>query len=368
MQRAGISRRQIFHRVAIASALVALGMSVIKMWLLGRNSIAITSPTHRLTGGSMAPTYWGEHYDITCSSCQVRFKIDASPTSSLAQNNSSRIRCWHCGDDFDRPSGPTRPGDIVEAKPLDKSTALHRGDLVVIQVDNDLHLKRILGIPGDRISIADNGTTPLQLSVNNESAVSTDVTVPVDRDALRKQTRWSNWQRLNTTWHCTATASPSPSLVYTHHNVHAFDKVTVVMDDCPANPLIARPLYPVSKLQLRFQISCSASITLVTTFGTRECDPGMHNVVFHGANADVSISVIASDHDSDVQISGLELDRYVDYRLRRTDDQSSYPLKLATSEYYVVGDNVPISVDSRDFGPVQRSQIVSIVRHETATP
>ena len=310
----------------------------------------------------MAPTLWGEHYEATCDTCKIQFKIDASPTSSLVQDTKSRIPCWHCGEEFDRPSGPTRPGDIVDATPIDESTPLNRGQLVVIRLNNELHLKRLHGIPGDTISLAENDVTPLQLSINGKPAISTDVTIPVDRDSLRTKSRWSSWKRIDTTWQCTATQTQSPALVYTHHNVHDFNKVTAVMDDCPANALIARPLYPVSKLQLRFRITCSAAIQLITTLGNRECQLGTHNLVLRGPSGDVSISVIAKHDNSTVRIDGLELDRFIDYRMRRTDDQSKYPIKLTDDEYFIIGDNVPICIDSRTYGPIQRNQILTILQ------
>ncbi len=382
MPRAGLSRRHfLYFAVAFVCTLGFSAFTVLNLWLLGRRSVQVgnenasgpQSPRrHRVTGGSMAPTLWGEHYEVTCPTCKVPFKFDASPTSSLVQDASPQIRCWHCGEEFDRPSGPTLPGDIVDAIPIDDSTQLNRGQLVVIRVHDELHLKRLLGIPGDTISLADKAVTPLQLSINGEPTTSSEVTIPVDRDAFRTESRWSSsrwssspwptWQRIDATWQCTATQTQSPALIYTHHNIHDFNKVTAIMDDCPANALIARPLYPVSKLQLRFRITCSAAIQLITTLGNRECQLGTHNLVLRGPSGDVSISVIAKHDNSTVRIDGLELDRFIDYRMRRTDDQSKYPIKLTDDEYFIIGDNVPISIDSRTYGPIQRNQILTILQ------
>ena len=57
----------------------------------------------------------------------------------------------------------------------------------------------------------------------------------------------------------------------------------------------------------------------------------------------------------------IRVTRSVHYRLRRRDDRSNYPLHLRAGEYFLVGDNVPVSIDSRDFGPVDREWIVGRV-------
>ena len=83
-------------------------------------------------------------------------------------------------------------------------------------------------------------------------------------------------------------------------------------------------------------------------------------MTLQGPSGDVSISVIAKHDDSTVHIDGLELDRFLDYRLRRTDKVSQYPIKLTDDEYFMIGDNVPISIDSRTYGTIQRNQIIAI--------
>ncbi len=371
MPQAGLSKRKFLYLAAGivstlgVSSLIALHFGLLNFGLLGPQKIRQAPRPHRVAGGSMAPTLWSEHYQVECPHCHIRFTIDASPTSSLAQDANSQIPCWHCGKELDRPIGPTLPGDVVDAIWIDESTSLHRDQLVMIRIDGQLHLKRLLGTPGDTIAVDANAVTPLQLTVNGKPATSSEVAIPVDRDALRTESRWSSWERIDAdhqaSWQWTATQTQSPRLTYAHQNIHDFHKVTAVMDDCPANALIARPLYPVSTLQLRFQIQCSSAIQLITSFGQRELASGIHDLVFTGPNAELSIRVIAQAGNSRVNISQLEIDRFIDYRLRRTDDQSMYPIRLAKDEYYVMGDNVPISVDSRTYGPIHREHIVAVV-------
>ncbi|MFG0261404.1 MAG: S26 family signal peptidase, partial [Novipirellula sp. JB048] len=67
-----------------------------------------------------------------------------------------------------------------------------------------------------------------------------------------------------------------------------------------------------------------------------------------------------------VQLQSLIVQRSVEYRLRRRDSAGMYPLRLKPGECFVVGDNVPISVDSREFGPVPIEDIAGGVRHPSA--
>jgi len=68
---------------------------------------------------------------------------------------------------------------------------------------------------------------------------------------------------------------------------------------------------------------------------------------------------ISASH-SDVAIRNLRVTRSLEYRLRPRDDRSPYPLKLKAGSCFVLGDNVPLSVDSRQLGALPTSQIVGV--------
>ena len=57
----------------------------------------------------------------------------------------------------------------------------------------------------------------------------------------------------------------------------------------------------------------------------------------------------------------IEVHRRVRYRLRRRDAVDRYPLTLPDGQWFVVGDNVPVSIDSRTYGPIAGDSILGIV-------
>jgi type IV secretory pathway protease TraF len=57
----------------------------------------------------------------------------------------------------------------------------------------------------------------------------------------------------------------------------------------------------------------------------------------------------------------LTVRRRVEYRTGPSDNRDRYPLTLSEGEYFLVGDNVPISRDSRHWGGVGGDRIVGRV-------
>jgi hypothetical protein len=64
----------------------------------------------------------------------------------------------------------------------------------------------------------------------------------------------------------------------------------------------------------------------------------------------------------EIRLETLEVWRSLEYRLRKRDRRSIYPIRLADDEVFLVGDNVPVSIDSRNHGPIRRDQIMGRIQ------
>ncbi len=368
-------RRLSIIALALAGGTGMGGWGLAGLWRWGQESRRKSTLRMRVTGGSMAPTLWGQHFSIDCPHCDAHFEIDASGTSSLVQSHRPTFPCWHCGGELSRPTGDARPGQVIDVMPVTTTTDIEHYPLVVVQTHGAMHVKRILGRPGDTVSILPQTNMPPRLCIHHALAPSPATMIAVDIDALRDRSRWSgdtiDWKRVNRKWYTVATPAPSAPLIYTHRSVHDFDQISAILDDCPANPMLARRLYPVTRVSLALDLTCDHPIELRSSLGATKFQPGRHATEFRGTATELSLVVLSSDATANVTIENLCIRRSIEYRLVPRDDQSRYPITLhhtalrdmplAANEYFVVGDNVPISVDSRLWGPIRRDQIVGVV-------
>ena len=128
-----------------------------------------------------------------------------------------------------------------------------------------------------------------------------------------------------------------------------------VLDDYPVNVNLSRRLQPVTRLIVRRIPKAHAGSDPEIVIWNPD-DEG-----FFKAPVSRSSPVAIRVPDRRVDPTEIEIRRVVVYRLRRGNDHSRYPIKLGDEEFFVLGDNVPISVDSRDWGPVHRENILCTV-------
>lgn len=317
-----------------------------------------TSRRFQVAGISMAPSYLPRHWQALCPTCDLRFPIDRESTPKKA-------RCYHCGNRLtDFREGPA---DVVRMVDID--APIQVGDVVLIHrhvsgTDQPLPaLKRVLAVGGQTIHRRGRDL------VSTQADGLPNVWIPVDDDRRRQRSRWTP-----------VVGDDHPIAVYHHQNVHHHDLPSPILDDHPFNASLTRKLFPPAALRLRGRYAgvSEGPVTVAAWIGgqvwveTRTFVPGqslaweMPGSAEHrdGASVDDAIPVTQwLGPNTPLVIDGPVADRQIDqaivYRLRPNDRDSMYPLTLGPDEVFVVGDNVAVSVDSRQYGPIPRSAIAA---------
>ena len=342
----------------------------------------------------MAPTLLGECEIAKCESCQLYWHVDVS----VAGPKVLRVLCSHCGqamkivDRKQTPQAGEMTADVVEIRPLGIETAgaeavnLAPGDLVAIEWDSQLHVKRVAAIPGDVVTLDGprlvvNDKRFEDLLVDSESALDLPRFL-VDDDRRREVSRWSSqetdsaWRRADGhAWEWNG-RSRSPWLIYAHESVYDNDRPSPVWDDYQINVGLDRQLFGVDRLELAGIAHCQSTMRLEVAFwsndgnvlATRSVSDGQTLAVSYHEGVPADDLPVTAEHPIALRVAAgpfalesLEIHRLIEYRLRPRDDRVRYPLAVGPGQYFVLGDNVPVSVDSRDIGLVPISRIVGLV-------
>lgn len=138
-----MKRRRAFQLILFAAVVLMVIRISLFRGLLG---------TLRVSGGSMAEAYPGEHFVLACRDCRFRFRVDASTARR------GRIVCPNCGfvNSLDRAAS-LRPGQrvMLDSWPIARG-AIQRGDVLAAEVAEEGSapvIKRVVGLPGERIAI-----------------------------------------------------------------------------------------------------------------------------------------------------------------------------------------------------------------------
>ncbi|MCH2201534.1 MAG: signal peptidase I [Fuerstiella sp.] len=110
--------------------------------------------------GSMAPTLYGRHKELTCPSCQFEFRVGASTELNdstgyvRSEFRIDKTLCPNCRREVDAFHAPVFNGDrIIVSKQV---TGYDRFDVVVFKNPEEGHvnyIKRLVGLPGETIRI-----------------------------------------------------------------------------------------------------------------------------------------------------------------------------------------------------------------------
>lgn len=277
-------------------------------------------------------------------------------------------------------------GDVVEVQPLESPQNLAFGDLVAVRWNEQLNVKRIVALPGDLVEA--DGLRLIVESSRVEDLLRQQRTrfelprLLVDDDTRRESSRWtpaeadSQWKRRNDrSWKWTGTRR-STWLIYQHQSVYDNDRPSPIWDDYQFNAGIARQMHEVDRIEVSGTAIANAEASLEFAFWS---DEGSRLVSipllgertftlsdFDGvAQGDLPVSperpVAVRVSNGPVELQELRIERLIQYRLRTRDDRSRYPLRIGAEECFVLGDNVPVSLDSRDDGPVPLANILGRV-------
>lgn len=302
-------------------------------------------------------------------------------------------------------------------KTKEGAAATEDSPMVLLRHQGRLHVKRLIAGPGQHVS-ADLHS---RLCVDGRLVASPrEVRIPIDQDVLRVgaiRSRWSETvvgpgggaqleRQDDARWVLKPASQEECSgwvwLIYHHRNVYRGNRSSQVLDDCPTNLGLSRRMMPVSSVGLRFRFQrregsdsgliasghdaaagrlqpvvqvmrwtlSGPRMDLVSDLdrGVLELPPLPLNSVPENSQWDESglgdwlpevtpesPVALGVDRRLFAEISELQLWRRIEYR---TAPETSWD--LGSDHWFVVGDNVPVSIDSRTWGPIKTSQILGV--------
>lgn len=333
----------------------------------------------------MAPTVWGPHAELTCPACKNRWKIHWQPE----QRPHKPVICWNCGELAPIDGAAQLPAERVEIRKLD-NRPLKQGDLVAVTVEDlasdfkkpPWTIKRVAAVPGQTISHQDGWLVVDGKPLSAIDTRSVPIRLIVHDDLFRKlnQSWWTprsdgrGIEPATNGFLFRSENQPTDWLEYQHFAVHNSMRPDVVRDDVPGNASEVRPLVPIDSLGITFdaQVTEATEIEVSFAFASETTTLRRHLSIGSGQyriSSDdesriaatnlpaVPISIRATSGNA--TLSSLVVWRPLRYRIDpRIVAKQSWPIHLGGSEYYLLGDNVPLSVDSRDWGPISRRRIV----------
>jgi hypothetical protein len=314
-------------------------------------------------GISMVPTMFPRHARVRCDTCRLRYAVDED-------TDCQRAICFHCGAPIQNVGVGT--ADIVSVQPILKSHNFEVGEILLIDSKTGPAIKRVFAVAKQTVKLDGMNL------INQEHPglnVSPDTWIPVDHDSSRSISRWKALDN-----------DPSnPSLVYHHLSINDHQLPSPVYDDVPFNAGHSRRLFLASQLRLRGRYIGSQPTTLRFAGWVDGPDKGQirfaelqvaphsdfqwtiqYDPRFVSASSDSSRLNLPTDKTPliiySLEVTHLKIDQAITYRLRPSDEPTIYPITLLADEIFVVGDNVPVSIDSRNFGPIKQSEVIGIVR------
>lgn len=386
------------RQVVQGLVLLAIAALVANTWLLSGLVVPAV-----VTGSSMAPTLMGPHHQWQCPDCQrtVRCDAEALPASG------DEATCPHCGARSDVATGTLQAGErLLVDRTAFSLRAPRRWEAVALQSpeeDGSLCVKRVVGLPGESVEIADGDVLVDGRRQRKPLAVQLAIAIAVadDRDLERwHSAREGAWKLSGDRWeHTAGTAGRIDWLEY-HHQEPATagaNDNSPILDGSPVNQNESRKLNPVSDVILRCTLHGAAADKAFLTIHARGDEFRLilplggggarlsHNGtrvkggrVESGQQANLAIETVVTDGRFSIRAGGKSVLEYEFEPLPRREEagprvaigadaaalavsgltvlrdvhytpgpggQTRY--RLGPDEYFVLGDNSANSVDSR---------------------
>ena len=391
-------------RWAVACGILAIGL---RTWLV----MGLIEPV-TVVGSSMAPTLRGTFVRPRCSECLHAFSVGAEYTTGNAI-----ATCPQCGNvGIPLDSLPLQPGDslwidrtaLIRRRP-------RRWELVVVRNPTNAEaicIKRIVGLPGERVELQ-NGDVLVDGAVVVKSIEEQRLLRQAIHRELSRSRRWqstqlSHWRYNENVWR---TNSASTDVFDSLH--YQQPQGCQLTDDNAYNAGLTRRLHLVDEFMLAMDLTAEGEgvIRLAIDDGTASAQvdlqlPGGEITVLDNANrsAEFQLSPLSlqrivrgkvqlelSNFDGqlllaidgrvemrrswpsaqakgvdrpvwigsqglDVSLDSLALyhDLYHSSQLAGAVPPLATQWQLGADEYFLLGDNAPVSLDSRLWGPVPR--------------
>lgn len=357
----------------------------------------------QIDGGSMAEALPGEHIELRCLDCSRLWRVDA------AQLESAYLACPDCGlaVDDETPSERRPAARVV----IDRGAYLldrpQRFDVVAFRSPGtaDLAVKRIVALPGEEWQIRQGELwTNGQMVRKSYSQFRETSTVVSSLGRHWRPEENSRWQSDADDWIRSEVSDTPHWLVYHHTAAHpaARGKPSPVQDFDPYNPAMPRELHEMLDVVARCHVTAAdvvlhcrvhdgtgelvlrwdlAAGQVTALRGEREfarartlsgplsaaqiawglCDGRLwlalnSNIVLQHeldaaakpAEGPTSPLALGVSGEGECRVDELEVLRDI-YYLDAHGRNDDWQLTLGASEYGVLGDNPPLSVDSRQW-------------------
>lgn len=322
-----------------------------------------------IEGCSMAPAALGPHYQTSCPHCEWQFAVAANQFPS-----GRPLSCPDCQQEFLAPSDGLnlRRGERVLVNRLQLVLAdPQRWDVVVFrcpQRADSYCIKRVLGLPGEHVDFASG-----DLLINDRVVrKSIDQQIKVRQLVHRERDHWRQWRGADRTWQwrdgCWRHQGNNASLEFDASGGAGIDDWLGVNQTAPIS------VHPVRDLMVscKATLATGASVRWVANFadGQAYASPvitaSAARIVWSLFDRQAQLAIdgeqvftklhptawpeqprLSIEASGQVTLSELCVWRDAYYHTRATDLWPVEGVRLAENGFFVVGDNVAISEDSR---------------------